>query len=60
MDKLMLTAEEVADMLGVARFTVWDWTKKGRIPHVRINNHSVRYFPDDVMEFLKKNRREVA
>jgi excisionase family DNA binding protein len=44
----LLTAEEVADRLGVTRTWVWAQAREGRIPHVRLGRY--RRFREEALE----------
>lgn len=46
----LLTAEDVADRLGVSKWWVWDQARHGRIPHVRLGEgRGVVRFPADAL-----------
>jgi excisionase family DNA binding protein len=44
----LLTAEEVADRLGVTKDWVWAEARAGRIPHVQLGRY--RRFREDALE----------
>jgi excisionase family DNA binding protein len=44
----LLTARQVADMLGVSAETVLRWTRKGQLPAIRLPGGAVRFRPDDL------------
>jgi excisionase family DNA binding protein len=44
----LLTAEEVADRLGVTKDWVWAQARAGRIPHVQLGRY--RRFREDALE----------
>jgi excisionase family DNA binding protein len=44
----LLTAEEVADRLGVTKTWVWAQAREGRIPHVRLGRY--RRFREEALE----------
>jgi len=50
----LLTAEEVADRLGVSPRTIIEWAKDGRIPEVRASQRIRRFDYEDVVSALKK------
>lgn len=41
----LLTAEEVADVLGVSTERVWQLTREGKLPAVRLGGRTYRYHP---------------
>ena len=49
----LLNPEEVADMLGVKKSTVYQWTHQGYIPHIKLGN-TVRFKINDIERWLDK------
>lgn len=47
----LLTAADVADVLGIHKLTVYELARAGRIKRVEIG-HSVRFRPRDVQAFI--------
>lgn len=41
----LLTAGEVADALGVTKDRVWQLTREGKLPAVRLGGRTYRYHP---------------
>ncbi|WP_338731953.1 helix-turn-helix domain-containing protein [Mangrovimonas cancribranchiae] len=52
-NQILLTREQVAEMLSISLVTLWKYTKKGVIPAFRIGT-KVRYKKGDVILALKK------
>ena len=59
----LLNVQEVAELLGVKKSTIYQWIHQGFIPHVKIGK-LVRLKPDVVMKWLsdmetkgRKNRK---
>ena len=50
-DERVLSDTEVADRLGVSRFTVRAWRHKGQGPRFMKMGRAVRYRPEDVEAF---------
>jgi len=50
----LLTARQVADMLGVSAETVLRWTRKGELPAVRLPGGAVRYRQDVLDRWLEE------
>ena len=48
----LLTAEEVAELLGVPLSWVRDHTRSGHIPHIRLGRY-IRYDRDDVLAWVE-------
>jgi excisionase family DNA binding protein len=58
MKATLLTAEQLAEKLGVAAKTVRAWACAGKIPAVRFSRKSVRFDLDEVLAAVKKPRRQ--
>lgn len=52
--RLALRPREAAKALGVSKRTLWDWTKRGLVPHVRIER-LVRYPVADLHRWLRES-----
>lgn len=52
MTQNLVTAREIADLLGVSVETVWRYTRTGRIPAVRLSQRKYRYNPDEVAKAM--------
>ena len=61
MDTNLLTANQLAERLGVKPRTVKGWSQAGLIPASRLTPKVIRYDLDDVVAALKKSQaaREV-
>ena len=53
----LLNASEIADLLGVKKSTIYQWTHQGFIPHVKIGK-LVRFKVDVVMKWLNNMETE--
>jgi excisionase family DNA binding protein len=51
----LLTADEVAKLLGVCRATVYALCEHGELRHARVSN-AIRIAPTDVEAFLSRKR----
>ena len=49
----LLTAREVAGLLGVSAETVLRWTRRGEVPALRLPGGAIRYREDDLDEWLR-------
>jgi excisionase family DNA binding protein len=56
MDNDLLTAEQLADRLGVKPCTVRQWLRAGRIPAKRLTPKVIRYSLDDVVASLQERQ----
>ncbi len=52
----LLTADQVAEMLGVSRDWVYAETRAARMPHVRIGRY-YRYWPSSIDAWLHEQER---
>jgi excisionase family DNA binding protein len=48
----LLTAREVAGLLGVSVETVLRWTRKGELPAIRLPGGAIRYRPGELDDWL--------
>ena len=51
--KPLSTAREIAEILGVSTWTVYDWSRSGRIPAIRATPRVVRFDADAVLAALE-------
>jgi excisionase family DNA binding protein len=49
----LLTPDEVADLLGVKKSTIYQWTRQGFIPHVKLGR-CLRFREARVLEWVEK------
>ncbi len=52
----LLSPEEVAAKLKVAKITVYKWVKRGLIPHYRLEK-CVRFSPKDLEKWVADRRK---
>ena len=60
MNERLLTATEVAQLLGVSPHVVLDWAAAGKIPSFKLAGKSVRFRESELATWLEDQRREVA
>ena len=48
----LLTAREVAELIGVSSETILRWTRRGDLPAVRLPSGGLRYRKDDLEQWL--------
>lgn len=59
----LYTPQEVADLWGVARNTVYGWKSSGAITYYqpeKINNSPIRFLGKDILEFMERSRRDAV
>jgi excisionase family DNA binding protein len=49
----LMTAREVADLLGVSPETILRWTRRGVLPAIRLPGGALRYREDDLHQWLE-------
>lgn len=54
----LYTAEETGKLLGVSTRTLYTLSARGELPCIKVGR-SVRYHPDDIDAYIKKQRSEV-
>lgn len=54
LSRRLLTAREVAALLGIHLVTLYRWTAEGRIPSIKLGNGSLRFLPEHIELFLSK------
>ena len=57
MTERLLTARELADLLGMSASTILDWHEAGRIPSFKLPTGPVRFRPSEVEAWLEECRR---
>lgn len=50
------TPEEIAEMFGVTKKTVYDWMREGRLPYIQVGEKTRRISHSDLMEFIGEHR----
>jgi excisionase family DNA binding protein len=50
----LLTAREVADLIGVSAETILRWTRRGELPAIRLPGGAIRYREDDLDGWLEE------
>jgi excisionase family DNA binding protein len=50
----LLTVDEAAEILGIARTTLLNWVSQRKITVIKAGGN--RFDPDDLVEFIKKNK----
>jgi excisionase family DNA binding protein len=56
----LLTARELADMLGVSTETVLRWWRRGELPGIKLPGGAVRFRQSDIDRWLEQRARGVA
>jgi excisionase family DNA binding protein len=51
----LLTARQVAELLGVSAETVLRWTRRGLLPAIKLPSGAIRYRPEDLDAWLHEH-----
>lgn len=57
MEKKLITAAAMGELISVSQSTVEQWGRTGKIPRVVIGKKTVRYDPEEVVRALKTERQ---
>ena len=55
----LLTADDVAAYLGLKRGTVYEMVRSQRLPHVRVSRRAIRFTPEQIEQWVERQRVEV-
>jgi excisionase family DNA binding protein len=53
MDKL-LSMEELAEILGVTKATIYSWTSQNKIPHIKLSKRLLKFREKDIVDWISK------
>lgn len=53
----LLKPQETAERIGVAKSTIWEWCRSGRLPHIRVTPRCFRIRESDLEAFLSGRTR---
>jgi len=59
MDTKMMTVQEVADLLRISRFSVYNMVKRGELPAMKVLN-KLRFNHQNIEHYLNKKRINAA
>lgn len=51
MDKL-LSVDELAEILGVTKATIYSWTSQNKIPHIKLSKRLLKFREKDIMDWI--------
>lgn len=55
-----LTMKEVGDLIRVDRSTVYNWKRRGLLPHYKIGKRAVRFKLAEVLRWLETQKKEAS
>ncbi len=53
MEKL-LNIDEVAEILGVTKATIYSWTSHNKIPHIKLTKRLLKFREKDIMDWISQ------
>ena len=53
-----LTMEEVGNLMGLDRSTIYNWKRKGLLPHYKIGKRAVRFKLAEILQWLGTQKRD--
>lgn len=54
-NEILLTADQVAEILSVPIETLYQWTSRGKIAHFKISRRMIRFRRSDIDDFLNRS-----
>lgn len=58
MNDKLLTAEQVAEMLGFTVGTIYNLVSQGRIPYIKLSKRALRFRADEIDKWIKEKSQE--
>jgi len=53
-----LTMEEVGNLIGLDRNTIYNWKRQGVLPHYKIGKRAVRFKLTEVLQWMETQKRD--
>jgi excisionase family DNA binding protein len=50
----LLNIDELSDMLGVTKATIYSWTSQNKIPHIKLSKRLLKFREGDIVEWISK------
>jgi excisionase family DNA binding protein len=57
-EEIFLTMEEVGNLMGLDRSTIYAWKRKGLLPHYKIGKRAVRFKLSEILQWLENWKRD--
>jgi excisionase family DNA binding protein len=55
-----LTMEEVGNLMGLDRSTIYNWKRRGVLPHYKIGKRAVRFKLAEILQWLETQKRDAS
>jgi excisionase family DNA binding protein len=56
-EERFLTMEEVGNLMGLDRSTIYNWKRQGLLPHYKIGKRAVRFKLSEILRWLEIQKR---
>ena len=53
MEKL-LSIDDLAEMLGVTKATIYSWTSQNKIPHIKLSKRLLKFRENEIIDWISK------
>jgi len=52
-EERLITMEEVGDLIGLDRSIIYNWKRRGLLPHYKIGKRAVRFKLSEILQWLE-------
>jgi excisionase family DNA binding protein len=59
-EEKLLTMQQVGDLIGVDRSTVYNWKRKGLLPYYKIGRRAVRFKLAEILQWLGTQKKNAS
>ncbi len=49
----LLNIDELTEILGVTKATIYSWTSQNKIPHIKLSKRLLKFREDEIMKWLE-------
>ncbi len=49
----LLNIDELAEMLGVTKATIYSWTSQNKIPHIKLSKRLLKFREDEILKWIE-------
>ena len=53
MEKL-LSIDEISELLGIAKATIYSWTSQNKIPHIKLSSRILKFRESEIIDWIEK------
>jgi excisionase family DNA binding protein len=59
-EERFLTMEEVGNLIGLDRSTIYNWKRQGLLPHYKIGKRAVRFKLTEILQWLGTQKKDAS